>query len=72
MNQWKRPHFWFVIYGDPSTCDQTTPTENIVLEYKMEFLNPDSSGAATDHFGDDFRGPSFSSLFGTVTLLLLL
>ena len=56
VNQWVRPHFWFVVYGDPSTCDKTAPTNNTVLEYTMEFFNPDSSGAANDHFGDDYRG----------------
>ena len=56
VNQWMRPHFWFLVYGEPSTCNTTTPTSNAVLEYRMEFLNPDSSGVANDHFGDDYRG----------------
>ncbi len=56
VNQWMRPHFWFLVYGEPSTCNTTTPTSNAVLEYSMEFLNPDSSGVANDHFGDDYRG----------------
>lgn len=56
VNQVVRPHFWFVVYVDPWTCNTTRPTDNAVLEYSMEFLNPDSSGVANDHFGDDYRG----------------
>lgn len=56
VNQWIRPHFWFVVYADPSTCLEGSPPVNEVIEFEMEFLNPDSSGAANDHFGDDLRG----------------
>jgi hypothetical protein len=56
VNQWIRPHFWFVVYADPLTCHEEPPTLNEVIEFEMEFLNPDSSGAATDHFGDEQRG----------------
>lgn len=56
VNQWIRPHFWFVVYADPSTCLEGPPPVNEVIEFEMEFLNPDSSGAANDHFGDDLRG----------------
>ena len=56
LHQWLRPHFWFVIYADNFTCDGTPPLENEVIQYEMVFFNPDSSGQATDHFGDDYRG----------------
>ena len=56
VNQWIRPHFWFVVYADPSTCLERAPLVNDIIEFEMEFLNPDSSGAANDHFGDDLRG----------------
>ena len=56
VNQWKRPHFWFAVYADPLTCGKDAPAEDEVMEYEMVFLNPDSSGQATDHFGDDMRG----------------
>ena len=56
VNQWIRPHFWFVVYADPATCQSSPPLTNEVIEFEMEFLNPDSLGAATDHFGDDLRG----------------
>ena len=61
VNQWLRPHFWFVVYADPLTCLKESPPVNEVIEFEMEFLNPDSSGAATDHFGDDLRGESVCS-----------
>ena len=56
VNQWIRAHFWFAVYADPFTCDKDAPVEDEVVEYEMVFLNPDSSGHATDHFGDDLRG----------------
>ena len=56
VNQWIRPHFWFVVYADPHTCSQQAPPTDDVIGFEMEFLNPDSSGVATDHFGDDMRG----------------
>ena len=56
VNQWLRPHFWFVVYGDQATCNKTAPPDDMVIEYDMQFLNPDSSGEANDQFGDDYRG----------------
>ena len=56
VNQWIRPHFWFLVYADPDTCRQEAPAVDEVIEYEAVFLNPDSSGEATDHFGDDVRG----------------
>ena len=56
VNQWVRPHFWFMVYADPYTCQSTPPTTNEVIQYEVVFLNPDSSGEANDHFGDDLRG----------------
>ena len=56
VNQWIRPHFWFAVYADPFTCAEEPPPADEAIEFTMEFLNPDSSGAATDHFGDDLRG----------------
>ena len=56
VNQWIRPHFWFVVYADPQTCSKEAPPVNEIVEFEMEFLNPDSSGTATDHFGDELRG----------------
>lgn len=56
VNQWIRAHFWFVVYADLLTCREEAPVEDEVVEYEMVFLNPDSSGQATDHFGDDLRG----------------
>ena len=56
VNQWIRPHFWFLVYADSATCLSSPPLTNEVIEFEMEFLNPDSSGAANDHFGDDLRG----------------
>ena len=56
INQWKRPHFWFVVYADDDTCGDAAPSENHVIEYELTFLNPDSGGDATDHFGEDQRG----------------
>ena len=56
INQWIRPHFWFVVYSDQHTCEPHPPNIDETIEYEMEFLNPDSSGNATDHFGDNLRG----------------
>ena len=58
VNQWihARPHFWFVVYADPMTCLTDPPTIDEVIEYEIEFLNPDSYGVANDHFGDDMKG----------------
>ena len=56
VNQWLRPHFWFLVYADPDTCDINSPYVDKVIEYEVVFLNPDSWGEATDHFGDDLRG----------------
>jgi hypothetical protein len=56
VNQWIRPHFWFVVYADSTTCQSSPPLTNEVIEFEMEFLNPDWSGTANDHFGDDLRG----------------
>lgn len=57
LNQWIRPHFWFVMYADDHTCNKTTPPPyHEAVEYEMTFLNPDSQGSTTDHFGDDLRG----------------
>ena len=63
VNQWIRPHFWFVIYADPLTCHNEPPPLNEIVEFEMEFFNPDSSGAPTDHFGDEQRGTYGSSRF---------
>jgi len=58
INQWIRPHFWFIIYADPHTCNSSeAPPHSLEgVEYEMIFLNPDSAGTASDHFGDDLRG----------------
>lgn len=56
VNQWVRPHFWFLVYADPNTCGPTPLETNEVVQYELTFLNPDSKGEATDHFGDDLRG----------------
>lgn len=57
INQWIRPHFWFILYADQYTCNSTTPPPYYeAVEYEMKFLNPDSGGVASDHFGDDLRG----------------
>lgn len=59
LHQWLRPHFWFVIYADSHTCNATTPPFVEGVAYEMIFLNPDSYGNASDHFGDDMRGKLF-------------
>ena len=46
LNQWIRPHFWFIVYTDPHTCNTTTPPPYVAMEYEMTFLNPDSQGNA--------------------------
>ena len=57
INQWIRPHFWFVIYADQHTCNSSqAPPFSEASEFVMTFLNPDSEGVAQDHFGDDLRG----------------
>lgn len=57
INQWIRPHFWFILYADAYTCNSTEPPPVYeALEYEMIFLNPGSGGNASDHFGDDLRG----------------
>ena len=56
VNQWSRPHFWYVVYADPNTCLLETPTEDIFIGYTLKFLNPDSHGIANDHFGEDEKG----------------
>lgn len=57
INQWIRPHFWFILYADSYTCNSTSPPpDHEGVQYLMEFLNPDSGGVASDHFGDDLRG----------------
>ena len=56
VNQWVRPHFWFLVYADPNTCEPAAPQIEEVIQYEVIFLNPDSNGDATDHFGDDLRG----------------
>ena len=58
VNQWVRPHFWFLVYADSYTCGPSAPPTDEVIQYEVVFLNPDSSGDATDHFGDDLRGGS--------------
>ena len=62
VNQWVRPHFWFLVYADPYTCDASAPPTDEVIQYEVVFLNPDSSGEATDHFGDDLRGRTVLSV----------
>lgn len=56
VNQWMRPHFWYVVYADPRTCEPELPTEDHTLAYTLYFFNPDSFGDAVDHFGEDERG----------------
>lgn len=56
VNQWLRPHFWFLVYADPNTCELNSPHPDEVVQFEVVFLNPDSSGEANDHFGDDLRG----------------
>ena len=56
FSQWIRPHFWFVVYADPSTCGAGEPPSDQVIEYTLTFLNPDSNHMATDHFGEEQRG----------------
>lgn len=60
LNQWIRPHFWFVVYADSHTCTTTTPPYVEGVAYEMIFLNPDTYGNASDHFGDDLRGNRYS------------
>ncbi|XP_019864220.1 PREDICTED: integral membrane protein GPR180-like [Amphimedon queenslandica] len=66
VNQWLRPHFWYVVYADPNTCDESPPTEDLFIGYTLTFLNPDSEGNANDHFGEDEKG-----LLTMYTLLIL-
>ena len=56
MSQWLRPHFWYVVYGDPDTCREAPPPMDEYMGYTLYFLNPDSYGEPTDHFGDDEKG----------------
>lgn len=56
VNQWLRPHFWYVVYADPDTCSESPPTEDTFIGYTLTFLNPDSEGVANDHFGEDEKG----------------
>lgn len=56
INQWLRPHFWYVVYADPSTCLLEAPIEDTFIGYTLTFLNPDSYGIANDHFGEDEKG----------------
>lgn len=56
VNQWMRPHFWYVVYADSHTCEQAPPTDDHVLAYTLYFFNPDAFGDAVDHFGEDERG----------------
>jgi len=56
VSQWIRPHFWFVVYTDEHTCNLSKPPYVEGVSFEMTFLNPDSAGDATDHFGDDLRG----------------
>ena len=62
VNQWVRPHFWFLVYADPYTCEASAPPTDEVIQYEVVFLNPDSSGEASDHFGDDLRGRTVLSV----------
>lgn len=56
VNQWLRPHFWYVVYADPNTCQESPPIDDIHVGYTLTFLNPDSYGVANDHFGEDEKG----------------
>ena len=57
INQWIRPHFWFILFADTNTCNSATPPpSSSPVEYDFTFLNPDSQGDPNDHFGDDLRG----------------
>lgn len=57
VNQWLRPHFWYIVYGDSRTCDPDPPDQDhYTIGYTLTFLNPDSYGEATDHFGEDQKG----------------
>ena len=56
VNQWMRPHFWYVLYADPRTCEPNPPAEDHILAYTLYFFNPDTFGDAVDHFGEDERG----------------
>ena len=56
LSQVVRPHFWFIVYADPYTCNSTSSPLHQAIEYEMVFLNPDSQGDANIHFGDDMRG----------------
>lgn len=67
VNQWLRPHFWYVVYADEYTCRTDPPDVDNSLGYTLVFLNPDSSGDATDHFGEDQKG-----LLSMYALLIIL
>ena len=56
VSQWLRPHFWYVVYADPDTCREVPPPMDEYMGYTLYFLNPDSYGEPTDHFGDDEKG----------------
>ena len=56
VNQWIRPHFWYVVYADSSTCSPESPNDDFHMGFTLSFFNPDSYGDATDHFGEDEKG----------------
>ncbi len=60
VNQWMRPHYWYVMYGDARTCDDQLQ-EDYTIGYTLYFLNPDSYGNANDHFGEDQKGITCST-----------
>ena len=47
-----------MLYADDYTCNVTKPPYVEGAEFEMVFLNPDYTGNASDHFGDDLRGVS--------------
>ena len=54
--EWAKPHYWYILYAEPSSCDPGMPSEDNYLSYELHFYNPDYHGNPTDHFGTEQRG----------------
>ena len=63
VNYYVKPNIYHIIYADADTCfadkeseEGSNQEEETFIQYRLQFLNPDSLGNPTEHFGDDETG----------------